>query len=137
MRIRASMLDGTIHETDTSLYQCLADRLAFKQEFGQSYLAIQKRFFYGGAMRDEMWPEWDERWPAFFDWRCLMRSGGLDVDFATFVEAVAEIDHPDVEVPDESDGDVETPPPDPTETPGETTSTETTSSLPTLRAISG
>lgn len=129
MRIVATMLDGTVHETNTSLFQCLADRLAFRQHFGRSYLALAKK--YQDPAQAAFDSEWDEAWLAFFDWRCLSRNG-YGEDFDTFLATVAEIDHPDVEEPAEEE-DTE---PDPTPTPGETTSTETTSSSPSSSAPS-
>lgn len=125
MRIVATMLDGTKHETETSLFQCLADRFAFREHFGVSYLSLAKRFSGPEAATD---PEWDERWLAYFDWRCLARNGYRE-SFNTFIATVAEIDHPDIDVPVE--GELQEEEPDPTTAPGEPTSTATISSLPT------
>lgn len=133
MRIVATFLDGSRHETDTALYQCLTDRFAFRERFGVSWLSVVHRLRGQDASAQV---DTDERMPAFFDWRCLSRNGYRE-SFDTFLETVADVSHPELEALAEAPGDVETEKaepegtkeeePDPTPSPGETTSMETTS----------
>lgn len=137
MRIVAELIDGTKHITETSLWQCLADQFAFRDHFGRSYLSLSK------VVKDaegDVADVWDERWTAFFIWRCLRRSGTspYEGDFTKFLENVARYDVivPDAEKPEDTKAQ-EIERPDPTEPSSATTSTETTSSLPTLQALTG
>lgn len=121
--LRATMADGTEHETTTTerMYMCLADRVQFERRFNVSFGELRINSA-AGIQHDE--------WIAFFVWRALARGVPAlsQVSFDDFVEAAAELDI--IRVSD--DVVAETPPGETPEQPADRPVPETEPDLPEM-----
>jgi hypothetical protein len=97
LHVRAVSFDGTVQEIDVpeSEHMCLADRIAYKRQFGANAVGVIERlgriFDEDGSKREDAdLADLDEEAISFFAWRVLARAN-LVGDYEAFIASTREL----------------------------------------------